>query len=75
MEQASAPDVEHRRDLVVVGASAGGVETLKQVVGRLPSNLQATVCVVLHIAPDSPSALAAILGRAGPLPCHAAVRW
>jgi two-component system chemotaxis response regulator CheB len=28
---------------------------------------------VLHIAPDSPSALAAILGRAGPLPCHAAV--
>jgi two-component system chemotaxis response regulator CheB len=29
------------------------------------------VCVVLHISPGAPSALAAILGRAGPLPCRA----
>jgi two-component system chemotaxis response regulator CheB len=68
------PTASHtRRDLVVIGASAGGVETLKEVVGRLPVDLPAAVCVVLHIAPGSPSALAAILARAGPLPCRTAV--
>jgi two-component system, chemotaxis family, protein-glutamate methylesterase/glutaminase len=60
------------RDLVVIGASAGGVETLRRVVATLPEDLHAAVCIVLHIAPGSPSALAHILERAGTLPCHAA---
>jgi two-component system chemotaxis response regulator CheB len=60
------------RDLVVIGASAGGVETLKRVVAGLPADLPATICIVLHIAPASPSALASILQRAGPLPCRSA---
>jgi len=54
-----------------MGASAGGVETLRRVVADLPADLRAAVCVVLHISPGAPSALAAILGRAGPLPCRA----
>jgi two-component system, chemotaxis family, protein-glutamate methylesterase/glutaminase len=57
---------------VVIGASAGGVETLRRVAADLRPNLPAAVCVVLHIAPQSPSALAAILDRAGPLPCRPA---
>lgn len=61
------------RDLVVIGASAGGVETLKRVVADLPADLPATVCIVLHIAPDAPSMLAHILSRAGPRPARAAV--
>jgi two-component system chemotaxis response regulator CheB len=61
---------EGGHDLVVIGASAGGVETLKRVVADLPADLPAAVCVVLHIAPSSPSALAGILQRAGPLPCR-----
>jgi two-component system, chemotaxis family, protein-glutamate methylesterase/glutaminase len=65
-------ELGHKRDLVVVGASAGGVETLKRVVAGLPPNLPAAVCIVLHIAPESPSALARILQRAGELPCRAA---
>ncbi len=61
-----------RRNLVVIGASAGGVETLRKVVANLPADLAAAVCVVLHISPDSPSALASILERAGRLPCRPA---
>jgi two-component system, chemotaxis family, protein-glutamate methylesterase/glutaminase len=71
----SSPVLEelgHKRDLVVIGASAGGVETLKRVVAGLPGGLPAAVCIVLHIAPGSPSALARILQRAGTLPCRAA---
>lgn len=60
------------RDLVVIGASAGGVEVLTRVVGGLPADLRAAICIVLHIAPGSPSMLAHILGRAGPLPCRPA---
>jgi two-component system, chemotaxis family, protein-glutamate methylesterase/glutaminase len=60
------------RDLVVIGASAGGVEALKAVASRLPRDLPAAVCIVLHIAPTSTSALAVILARAGELPCRPA---
>ncbi len=61
-----------RRDLVVIGASAGGVEVLTRLVKDLPADLPAAVCIVLHIAPGSPSMLAKILGRAGTLPCRPA---
>ena len=62
-----------RRHIVVIGASAGGVETLQHVVRGLPADLPATVCIVLHLHPASPSALAAILRRATTLPCRTAV--
>jgi two-component system chemotaxis response regulator CheB len=68
-----APVAQPRRDLVVIGASAGGVDTLARVVSGFPADLPAAVCVVLHIAPSSPSALARILRRAGPLGCRQAV--
>jgi two-component system chemotaxis response regulator CheB len=58
---------DRARDIVVVGASAGGVEALTRVVGGLPADFSAATFVVLHVPPEAPSALAQILNRAGPL--------
>src|SRR5262245_62239712 len=59
------------RDIVVVGASAGGVEPLRAMARELEEDLPAAVFVVLHVAADQPSALAEVLDRAGPLPALA----
>lgn len=56
------------RDVVVIGASAGGVGALMNLVGTLPPDLPAAVFAVLHIPPHSPSHLPEILSRSGPLP-------
>jgi two-component system, chemotaxis family, protein-glutamate methylesterase/glutaminase len=57
-----------RRDVVVVAASAGGIEVLRDLLSRLPGGLQAAVLVVRHIPATSGGALANILDRSGPLP-------
>lgn len=60
------------RALIVIGASAGGLSALETLVGGLPRDLDAAVCVVLHIGSRQSSA-PAILDAAGALPAaHAA---
>jgi two-component system, chemotaxis family, protein-glutamate methylesterase/glutaminase len=60
------------RDIVVIGASAGGVEALSVLMGGLPPHLPAAVFVVLHLM-GGRSMLAPILSRSGPLPASAAL--
>lgn len=54
-------------DIVVMGASSGGVEALIRVCGGLPEDLPAAVFVVIHFPEGSPSVLPSILNRAGSL--------
>lgn len=60
-------------DIVVVGASAGGMEALKKLVAQLPSNFPGTLFIVWHVAPAYPSVLPQILERVCPLPVAHAI--
>jgi two-component system chemotaxis response regulator CheB len=60
-------------EVICIGASAGGVEGLQQLVARLPSGFPAAIFVVLHFPQSAISVLPAILNRAGVLPASHAV--
>lgn len=55
------------RDIVVVGASAGGITALKALVKSLPRDFKGSVFIVLHIPPHTKTVLPSILGKEGPL--------
>lgn len=52
-----------RRDIVVVGGSAGSLDALTSLLRDLPADLPASVFVVIHTAPEAPRVLPAILAR------------
>ena len=60
-------------DIIVIGASAGGVEALTGLVSKLPADLPAAIFVVVHIGRHHTSSLPEILARAGSLPAEHAL--
>lgn len=62
-----------QRNLVVIGASAGGIEALRTLAQELPGDLAAAVLLVVHIPPHVRSLLPEILGRSSKLPVRHAV--
>jgi two-component system chemotaxis response regulator CheB len=55
------------KDIIVIGASAGGVEALQRLCAALPADLPACVFVAQHLSPSSKSLLPLLLNRVGPL--------
>jgi two-component system chemotaxis response regulator CheB len=62
-----------KKDIVVVGASAGGMETLQRLVTHLPEDFRATLFVVQHLPAGLKSILPRVLAGAGALPAEHAV--
>jgi two-component system chemotaxis response regulator CheB len=58
------------RDIVAIGASAGGIEALRHLASKLPAGFDAAVLVTLHLAEDYASTLDRILTRSGSLPAR-----
>jgi two-component system chemotaxis response regulator CheB len=56
------------KDIVVVGASAGGVEALQRLCAALPADFPASLFVTQHLSASARSVLPLLLNRAGPLP-------
>lgn len=59
---------ERRRDIIVIGCSAGGVDALPRLLQQLPVRLPAAVFVVMHMAANRDPYLVEILRRASVLP-------
>ena len=59
-----------RRDIVVIGGSAGAVEGASEIVRGLPGDFPAAVFGVVHFPGSAHSALPRILNRAGVVPAH-----
>src|SRR5262245_41447035 len=55
-------------DIVVIGCSAGGVETLPKLLARFPRDTPASFFVVLHLGAGSEGFLPGIISRAAAMP-------
>lgn len=56
--------------ICAIGASAGGVSALRSLFQRLPDDLDLAYVVILHLAPEHPSAMAEILSACTTMPVH-----
>lgn len=52
-----------KRNIIVIGASAGGFEAIKRLVAGLPADLDAAVFIVWHMSPDVRGILPQVLNR------------
>ena len=50
------------RDVILIGASAGGIQAISKLLAELPPNLRAAVAITLHRSPSHPSLLGSIFG-------------
>ncbi|MBU1820975.1 MAG: chemotaxis protein CheB, partial [Bacteroidetes bacterium] len=56
-----------KRNIIVIGSSAGGVHALQEIVAALPANFAASIFIVQHVAAHAPSILPHILTMRGSL--------
>ncbi|CAG4895349.1 Protein-glutamate methylesterase/protein-glutamine glutaminase 2 [Paraburkholderia gardini] len=58
----------HTFDMVAIGASAGGVEVLRELLAALPGSFAPAVMIVMHLVPDVPSYLVQTFSYRSALP-------
>jgi two-component system, chemotaxis family, protein-glutamate methylesterase/glutaminase len=68
MEDLMAVPTGAPNTVVAVGASAGGVEALREMAAGLSADLPCAILVALHMPAGGASVLSRILDRSGPLP-------
>jgi two-component system, chemotaxis family, protein-glutamate methylesterase/glutaminase len=56
------------RDIIVIGASMGGIEAIRRLLSRLPANLPATIFCVVHTGTSDAKFLARAIGGRSALP-------
>ena len=61
------------RDVLAIGASAGGVDALVYLARHFPADFPAAIVATVHLSPYGRSSLDRILGNAGPLPAKFAI--
>ncbi len=64
---------DHNHDVIVIGASAGGIEALTALAKGLPGDLPAAIGIIVHITPEGPSLLHTVLNRVAALTAVQAV--
>ena len=52
------------KNIVVIGASAGGIAPVRTLLSKFPMTVPAALFVVVHTSPDGPGMLATVLNRA-----------
>src|SRR5687767_3568332 len=61
-------DAQIARDIIVIGASAGGVEATRTLLSQIPPSIPAAIAIVIHRSPMFESRLPFVLGRRTDLP-------
>jgi len=56
-----------KRNIIVIGASAGGFDAFKTIVRNLPTNIEASIFIVWHMSPDVRGILPQVLNRISPI--------
>lgn len=56
------------RDIVAIGASAGGFQAVSELAKGLRGDFAAAVLITIHLHPEASNVLAELIDRAGPLP-------
>ena len=69
-EKISRPPNEGHVPICAIGASAGGVHALRSLFQQLPDDLGLAYVVIVHLAPEHPSALAEILSACTTMDVH-----
>lgn len=56
-----------RTDIIVIGASAGGIDPIRTILGSLPANFRGSLFIVVHTSPNAPGVLHLVFSNAGAL--------